>query len=768
MNLWSDTTRSVDERVEALLNEMTLPEMIGQLGAFWPRPREKERDTEGGEVAPLETFMSSMEFGEVSRNGLGHLTRVFGSAPVSPEEGMTNLGMLQRRVIEQSRFKIPAIAHEECLTGITAWQATVYPAAIAWGATFDPALVTEMAAAIGDDMKALGVHQGLSPLLDVVRDYRWGRIEETIGEDPLLVGTLGSAYVAGLQSAGVLATLKHFVGYAAGRAGRNHAPVSIGKHELEDILLPPFEMAIREGKAASVMNSYSDVDGIPPAASRHLLTDVLRTRWGFDGTVVSDYWAISFLHAMHRVAEDLTEAGALALRAGLDVELPETGAYGHLAEAVERGMIDTADIRQAACRVLRHKVTLGLLDEGWEPEIHKRGISLDSKRNREVARRMAEQSIVLLDNEKGILPLSEPQEIALIGPIGDDALTFLGCYSFPNHVMQRHPDVELGLPLVSLAEALREEFGSAEVIAQEGVPILDLDRSGIEVAVETARQADIAILAVGDKAGMFGKGTSGEGCDAVDLNLPGAQNDLVEAVLETGTRTVLLVVSGRPYSLGRFAGRAAAIVQAFMPGSEGGQAIAGVLSGRINPSGKLPVGIPRHPGGQPGTYITPPLGWFTEGVSNLDPRPLFPFGHGGSYTSFELSGFEISALDVPTDGSLQVKVTVTNTGERAGAEVVQVYLTDLVGQVVRPIKQLIAFDKVSLKPLESRTLTFDLHTDLMSFTGVDGYRIVEPGKMEIRVGVSSENTPHMAKFNLTGATRYVAEGRVLMPTISYS
>ncbi len=764
METWADPDRPVDERVEALLGQMTLADMIGQLGAFWPR--DKSEKPEGGEVAPMESVMSSGGFDEVSQDGLGHLTRVFGTAPVTPEEGLDGLARLQSAVVERSRFGIPAIAHEECLTGLTAWRATVYPAAIAWGATFDPDLVGEMANAIGADMAALGVHQGLSPLMDVVRDYRWGRVEETIGEDPFLVGTVGTAYVKGLQAAGVDATLKHFVGYSASRAGRNHAPVSIGTRELEDILLPPFEMAVREGQVASVMNSYSDLDGVPAAASRHLLTHVLRERWGFTGTVVSDYWSVSFLHAMHRVVGDLTEAGALSLAAGMDVELPETGAFAHLEDAVQRGLVSESDIREATRRVLRQKARHGLLDADWAPVAADQAVDLDSERNRDLARRMAEESIVLCANDSGILPLRAGR-IAVVGPIGPDALTFLGCYSFPNHVMPRHPDLDLGIEITNLVDALGAEFSGSEVTYRRGVGILDPDTSGIAEAVEAAKAAEVAIVTVGDKAGMFGNGTSGEGCDAVDLRLPGAQADLVEAVLDTGTPTVLVVVSGRPYSLGAFADRAAAVVQAFMPGAEGGAAIAGVLSGRVNPSGKLPVGIPNHPGGQPGTYIAPPLGWFSDGVSNLDPRPLYPFGHGQSYTTFSLGGLHLSSDEVPTDGDVELSVTVTNGGDREGAEVVQVYLSDLTGQVVRPIKQLVAYAKVRLAAGESRTVTFGLHSDLMSFTGLDESRIVEPGAMELRVGTSSEDLPLVAPFVLTGALRTVGEGRTLVPAVSF-
>ena len=764
MKTWEDKNLTLEERVDALLDEMTTAEMIGQLGAFWPRPK-KEESGDGGDVAPMESVMASGEFEDVISDGLGHLTRIFGSEPVTAEEGVNNLQKFQGAVVEHSRFGIPAVAHEECLTGLTAWGATVYPASIAWGATFDPELIEEMANAIGEDMAALGVHQGLSPLLDVVRDYRWGRVEETISEDPLVVGTLGTAYVKGLQKAGILATLKHFVGYSASRAGRNHAPVSIGTRELEDILLPPFEMAVREGKVASVMNSYSDLDGVPAAASRHLLTHVLRERWGFEGTVVSDYWAVSFLEAMHHVAEDLVEAGAMSLEAGMDVELPETGAFGHLEEAISRGLIDASVVRLAARRLLLQKAQLGLLDADWTPDKFGSPIDLDSPRNRDVARRVAEESIVLLENDKGILPL-DSKKIALVGPIASDALTFLGCYSFPNHVMQRYPDLDMGLPMLTLADALQKEFEDSEVLVEQGVGIIEPDTSGIEAAVAAAKDAEVAIVAVGDKAGMFGKGTSGEGCDAVDLRLPGIQADLVNAVLETGTPTVLLVVSGRPYSLGEFEGRAAAIVQAFMPGAEGGAALAGVLSGRVNPTGKLPVGIPNHPGGQPGTYIAPPLGWFSDGVSNLDPRPLFPFGHGVSYTTFEVSNLQLSAEEVSTDGELVVTVDVANTGDRAGAEVVQVYLSDLAGQVVRPIKQLAAYTKVPLEPGQKRTVSFALHTDLMSFTGLDLKRIVEPGAMKVSVGVSSEDLPLVGDFRLVGDLREVAEGRTLLPAIT--
>lgn len=758
MNLWNDPNASVADRVEALLAAMTLEEKIGQLASFWPQPATTSQVA--GDVAPMESAMDGLSWEESIRHGLGQLTRCFGTEPVSVDEGVKRLREYQRQVVERSRFTIPAIAHEECLTGFTTYGATVYPAAIAWGATFDPVLVEEMASAIGSDMRAVGIDQGLAPVLDVVRDYRWGRVEESLGEDPYLVGSLGAAYVRGLEGAGVVATLKHFAGYSASKAGRNHAPVAIGRRELEDVLLPPFEMAVREGHARSVMNSYADLDGVPVLATGELLNDVLRARWGFTGTVVSDYGAVPFLAITHRIAEDARAAGVMALKAGLDVELPSTTSFADLASAVGDGALDEADVDRAARRVLRQKIELGMLDPEYDPTSLGDSVDLDSPRNRDIARRVAEQSIVLAQND-GVLPLAPDARIALVGPCADNPSTFMGCYAFPNHVLARYSDVDdLGIEVPTLLDALRDEV-AGEVVHRLGVPVTGEDRRDLEAAVETAAASDVAVVAVGDLAGLFGLGTSGEGCDAVDLRLPGIQEELVERVLSTGTPTVLVVVSGRPYALGAFVGRCAAVVQAFMPGEEGGGALAGVLTGRLNPEGRLPVAIPAHHGGQPGTYLAAPLAWYSEGISNLDPRPLFPFGHGIGYTAFALSDLRLSSETVAPDGTLEVTATVTNVGERAGAEVVQLYLADPLAQVTRPRKQLVGYGKVRLDPGCSATVTFDVHMDRTSFTGLDGRRIVEPGRIDVLVGRSSEDLPLTGRFEITGDVRVVPEGRML-------
>ena len=776
---WQDSERSIEARVELLLAEMSLEEKVAQLGSRWvgndkpesgaalTSPETPETDSnETLNVAPMQDVFAAADLPsleEASRHGLGHLTRVYGSAPLTAFEGAKELVRQQRVVLDSSRLGIPALVHEECLTGFTSYGATVYPTAIAWAATFNPDLVERMAAAIGRDMAALGIHQGLSPVLDVVRDYRWGRVEETMGEDPYLVAMLGAAYVRGLQSAGVIATCKHFAGYSASRGARNHGPVPMGRRELMDVILPPFEAAVTQANAGSVMNSYADVDNVPAGADSWLLTDLLRDQWGFEGTVVSDYWAVPFLATMHRVAANLDDAGAVALAAGIDVELPDTIGFGAgLLNKVRSGELPEALVDRAARRLLLQKAALGLLDQDWTPErsVAAAGdIDLDSAENRALAREMAQRSVVLLDPGSALPLLGEDRpplrKVAVIGPCAADPRTFMGCYSFPNHVLPRHPDLGLGIEVPSALDGLRAELTEIEIVYAPGCEILSTDRSGFSDAVSAAQQADACLAFVGDLAGMFGQGTSGEGCDAEDLRLPGVQADLLEALLEVGTPVVIIVVSGRPYALGDVHGRAAALVQAFMPGEEGGEAIAGVLSGRIQPSGRLPVQIPRRPGGQPGTYLQPPLGVDNTGTSNLDPTPLFPFGHGCSYTTFEIENLRLSSGEIPTDGALTASVRVRNTGARVGEEIVQLYLHDVVAGVTRPVKQLVDFSRVALGPGEEAEVSFRLHADRTAFTGRDLQRIVEAGEVDILVGRSASDLPCQARVLLTGPTRLV-------------
>ncbi|PWI17502.1 glycosyl hydrolase [Streptomyces sp. Act143] len=755
---WRDPALPAAARVDDLLSRMTLEEKTAQLYGVWVGA-----STDGDGVAPLQREMTAdYDWDELITHGLGQLTRPFGTAPVDPALGAQALARAQRRIAEAGRFGIPALAHEECLAGFTAWQATAYPVPLAWGAAFDPPLVEEMGRRIGADLRAVGVHQGLAPVLDVVRDPRWGRVEETIGEDPYLVGTVGAAYVRGLESAGVVATLKHFAGYAASAGARNLAPVRAGVREFADVTLPPFEFALREGGARSVMAAYTDTDGIPASADPGLLTELLREQWGFTGTVVADYFGVGFLQTQHRVAGTEAEAAHAALAAGLDVELPTLKCYGKpLLEAVRAGEVPEELVDRAARRVLLQKCELGLLDEDWGPEPAGR-IDLDSTANRALARRLAEESVVLLDNPDGVLPLSPDTRIAVVGPRAADALAMLGCYSFPSHVLTHHPDIPMGIEIPTVLEALRTELPDAKVTFAEGCGVDDPGTGGFEEAVARTAEADVCVAVLGDRAGLFGRGTSGEGCDATDLQLPGVQGELLDALVATGVPVVLVLLTGRPYALGRWHGRLAAAVQAFFPGEEGGPAVAGVLSGRVNPSGRLPVSVPQVPGGQPWTYLQPPLGLAGE-VSNLDPTPLYAFGHGRSYTTFawEYAAQDAAGAEITTDGSYDVTVAVRNTGDRAGAEVVQLYLHDPVATVTRPDVRLIGYQRLELDPGETRRVTFRFHADHSAFTDRTGRRVVEPGALELRLAASSAEVRHTARLTLTGPVREVGADRRL-------
>ncbi|WP_062518834.1 beta-glucosidase family protein [Demequina silvatica] len=722
----------VSGRVAALVAEMTLEEKLAQITGFW-------EDEKGDVVAPLQGEVSvTGGLDDATAHGIGHFTRIYGTTPVDADARARVLWERQRALVTGTRLGIPAIVHEEILTGLSAWKAATYPGPLTWGAAFDPELVARMGALIGRDCRALGIHQGLAPVLDVVRDPRWGRTEECIGEDPYLVAEIGTSYVEGVQSEGVDATLKHFVGYSASQSGRNFGPVAMGPRELRDVMMVPFEMAVIDGGVRSVMHAYTEIDGVPTAADGSLLTGVLRDEWGFDGVVVADYFGVAFLHLLHGVAADLGEAAGLALAAGVDVELPTGDAYlAPLAAAVRSGAVPEELVDRAAGRILAQKERLGLLDASFDGPAPS-GIELDGPEHREVARLLAERGVVLLAND-GTLPLeadparaSSPSgapRIAVIGPNADRYQAMFGCYSFANHVLDKRPGTELGLDVPTVLDALRDELGP--VLTAHGCDVQGDSREGFAEAVSAASAADVAVVVVGDQAGLFGRGTSGEGCDTDSLELPGVQRALVEEVLATGTPVVLVLVTGRPYAIGWALERCAAVVQAFFPGEEGGRAIAGVLSGRVNPSGRLPVSIPRDTGAQPHTYLHPRLGEDSD-VTNLSSATPRTFGEGLSYTTFAYAGF--SATGAACDGTMRVSVRVENTGERAGDEVVQVYARVRRGSVTRPVAQLVGFARVPLAPGEARDVVLDIPAARLAFSGRDLMRAVEPGEVELWVG----------------------------------
>ncbi|MBT1619351.1 glycoside hydrolase family 3 C-terminal domain-containing protein [Curtobacterium flaccumfaciens pv. poinsettiae] len=733
-------------RADALLAEMTLDEKVAQLVGYWL--------DQNGVVAPMQGEMAAVQQGgilaDITRDGIGQFTRVYGTRPVEPDERAAWLWAEQRRLQCETRLGIPALVHEECLTGLAAWKAATFPTPLAWGASFDPELVEQVGAAIGASMRQLGVHQGLAPVLDVIRDPRWGRVDECIAEDPYLVGTVGTAYVRGLQSAGVDATLKHFLGYSASQAGRNHAPVHAGAREVADVYLPPFEMALRDGGARSVMNSYAEIDGVPVAANGELLTGLLRDRLGFDGTVVADYFSVAFLEVMHGIAADRGEAAALALEAGIDVELPTGDAYlAPLVERVRSGQVDEALVDRAVLRVLRQKERLGLLEPDAFAEDAPTGIDLDTPLHQALAKRLAAESLVLLSNEGGsasvdsgtadgttpVLPLAPGASVAVIGPNADRAEALQGCYSFANHVLASHPDLPLGFAIPTVREAVAQALGPAAVRFATGCAVTGNDRAGFAEAVAVASASDVAVVVVGDQAGLFGRGTVGEGNDTESLDLPGVQRELVEAVVATGTPTVMVLLTGRPYAIGWALDgdqpRPAAVVQAFFPGEGGGLAIADLLTGVASPSGRLPLSLPRSAGAQPFTYLHPRLGGPSD-VTAADSTPVRPFGFGLGYTDFAYDELVVDP-DVRSDGVFTVSVTVRNTGVRDGEDVVQLYGHDVHGSVTRPEVQLLGYARVAVAAGESVRVRFRVPVQRFAFTDRRMRRVIEPGDVQVWV-----------------------------------
>ena len=705
-------------RARALLARMTLTEKVAQLRSIWVN-----FDHAKGTFFLDPAFAQGPDMATALKDGIGQVTRPFGTSQVTFADGVKGLNALQRMLVENTRLGIPALCHEECLAGLMALEGTQFPAALNLGATWDPDLAERISATIRRLMRSVGTHQGLGPVLDVVRDARWGRIEETIGEDAYLVGAMTSAYIRGLQGEdlveGVVATPKHFAAHSDGEGGRNHAPVHVGPRELADIFLLPFEMAVKKAGAQSIMSSYHDIDGVPGTASRFLLTEVLREQWGFTGTVVSDYFAVRFLQTRHRVVADGTEAAARALHAGLDVELPFSECFTDgLPDALKRSLITQDEIDVSVVRVLTQKYALGLFDRPYVDSAGPYVLKGDHDLNCEAAGR----SLVLLKND-GILPLANPSQIALVGPSADDQLALFGNYHFP--VTQRWAPGGRIVPDIAdtLLDALAAEYGpdriayapgcrilpvddrkvyfvDGEPVADPNRPLVDMDRSGIAAAADLARASTVAIVAVGDMAGLFASGTVGEGCDVDTLTLPGVQAELVDAILDTGTPTIVVLFAGRPYDLSSIEKRARAVIFAGFPGEEGAGAVARALSGKLNPSGKLTVTFPASAGVEPMFYNHKIL---SGGLPRAEYfKAVFPFGHGLSYTTFAYADLSVDKTEWPIGTSLKVACTVKNTGAVAGEEVVQLYVTDTVASVVRPVIELKGFRRVSLAPGEAR------------------------------------------------------------------
>jgi beta-glucosidase len=608
-------------------------------------------------------------------------------------------------------------------------------------------------------------------VLDVARDPRWGRVEETYGEDPYLVGRLGSAYVRGMQTddlrGGVIATAKHFLGYAMSEGGMNHAPVHLGPRELREVYAEPFAAAIRDARLASVMNSYSSVDGVPCAGSALILEDLLRGELAFDGVVVADYFSVVLLRNHHRVAATKGEAAAKALAAGLDLELPAADCYAEpLLAAVRAGDVDEALVNRSVERVLVSKLRLGLFESPYVDAGVARQV-YDTPAQRALAREVAAASIVLLTND-GVLPLDRDgvRRLAVLGPSADDQRLLQGDYHYPAHVeiVYESEGVDL-LPEAGGAFAagpyftdhvtplagIRAAAPELEVLHERGCDITGGDSSGIAAAVAVARDADVALVFVGGRSGLTRGSTVGEARDATDLGLTGVQQQLVDEVIDTGTPTVVVLMSGRVHSVPAIADRASSLAVAWLPGEEGGHAIADVLFGTVNPSGRLPVSLPRSVGQVPVHHDHRAGGGkalFYGDYSDSPATPLFAFGHGLTYTTFDYGELSLDAAS--TVDPLRLTIDVTNSGERAGHEVVQLYVRDDVACVARPDQQLVGFARVLLEPGETRTIGFTVHPSRLGFYDEALRFITEPGSFTFTVGASSTDIRSTAAAVLTG------------------
>ena len=790
--IYRDASRGSEARTADLIARMSLREKIAQLGAVWAAALLDD------ERFSVDKARKTLEL------GTGQVTRIGASTVLRPAQSAEVVNAVQRFLREETRLGIPAVLHEESCAGFLARDATQFPQAIGLASTWDPALVQEIGGVIREQMLAVGARQTLAPVLDVARDPRWGRVEETFGEDPYLVSRMGVGYVRGVQGdsleRGVVATAKHYMGYGAGEGGLNWAPSQLPRRELLERFLPPFAAAIREAGIGSVMNGYQEIDGIPCGASKWLLHDLLREELGFEGTVVADYFTVICLLTYHRIAHDKAEAAERSLSAGLDVELPTVDCYGEpLMDAIERGRVDAGLVDRAVGRVLRQKFELGLfenpfVDAGRAPAV------FDTPEQRALARRAAARSVVLLENEGDRLPLARDLgSIAVIGPSADSRRLLQGDYSYPTHLEivfgpireegdtdDRGEEGESALlpgqaaaarelaecftESVTLLDGIRAAVSpGTRVETARGCGITDPDRAGIAEAARVAAGCEVAIVVVGGRSGLVRGCTSGEFHDRAALGLPGAQEELVRAVAATGTPTVVVLINGRPLALSGIADGPDAILEAWLPGEEAGHGVADVLFGAVSPAGRLPVTLPRSVGQVPLYYNHKPSGARSQvhgDYADLSCEPLYPFGHGLSYTRFEYDALELGTDSIDGSRPLDVSLRVTNAGDIDGDEVVQLYIRDRVASVTRPVKQLVGFARLPISAGESRRVRFRLDPSQLAFYDRDMRFVVEPGEFEVQVGASSQDIRLQGAFTVEtpdGAPRVLPD-HVMHPT----
>jgi beta-glucosidase len=729
--------------LDSLLARMTLDEKLAQLGCVWCSALIRD---DAFSLPAAEHWLA---------HGIGEITRIGATTGLQARDRAVFANEIQRYLVEHTRLGIPAIVHEESTAGLCARDATQFPQAIGLASTWDVDLVERIGEVIRAQMVATGARHTLAPVLDVARDPRWGRVEETYGESPYLAARLGVAYVRGVQGVaaaglrtGVAATGKHFLGYAMSEGGLNHAPVHFGPRELREVYAEPFRAAIAEAGLATVMNSYSSVDGLACGGSKAILDDLLRGELGFTGAVVADYSTTELLMSHHRVAATKGEAAQRALEAGLDMELPQLDCYGApLKELVEDGTVDVELVDRSVARVLALKQSLGLFEQPYVDEdasVRSYGRTSDLA----LAHEAAVKSVVLLKNDAALLPLSRAARLAVVGPAADDERLLQGDYSYPAHTEIVQPRDRDGVLIETAGRFAPGPYypdsitplaglcaSAGDVPYAKGCDLLGTSADGIAEAVALAGAAEVVVCIVGGRSGLLPDCTSGEFRDVTDLGLPGVQQQLVEAVVRTGTPTVVVVMSGRAHSLPWIAEHAGALVYAWPLGEQGGAALADVLFGVASPSGRLPISLPRSAGQVPvhhdvragggrsmiyGDYVDAPT------------TPLFPFGFGLSYTTFAYA--DLSVDDATTDNVFDVRVRVTNTGSSAGTDVVQLFLRDEVARVARPYRQLAGFARVELEAGASNIVRFVVHPTVLGYYDEDMRFIVEPGDVRVMVG----------------------------------
>jgi len=735
----------LEQRLADLLSRMTLEEKVAQVQGTWQNPNSRQ-DPSSMFVGDKGVFLPERA-AVALKLGLGEMSRP--SENRSPREMAEFTNALQKWMKENTRLGIPILFHDECLHGRAAPKGTSYPQPIALASTWDPGLVHDVFSATAAEVRARGAQQCLTPVVDLARDPRWGRTEETYGEDPYLVSRIGVAAVEGFQGSGpfidkahVLATLKHFAVHGQPEGGTNVGPGNYSERVIREYFLKPFEAGVKEAHAQSVMASYNEIDGIPSHSNRHLLTDVLRHEWGFDGVLVSDYFAISDLRTLHHVAATDDDAAKMALDAGVDVELPGADTFRDLVEQVKQGRIAEATVNRAAEHMLREKFLTGLFDDPYVDPAYAEKIT-NSPEHQRLALKAGHEAIILLKNKGNLLPLDKTKykRIAVIGPNAADL--HLGGYS-------NNPGRG-----VSMLQGVKNKVGSnAEVLYSLGckitetLPDWDADKvvlgdparnaQRIQEAVKVAQKSDIAILVLGGNEQTWREAWApNHPGDRDNLDLLGNQDDLVKAILATGKPVVVFLIHGRPNSINYIAENVPAILDGWYLGQEGGTAAADVIFGDYNPGGKLPITVPRSVGQLPDYYYQKPTS--KREYLGSTTLPLFPFGWGLSYSTFKYQNLRTAPDSIGPEGETKVSVDVTNTGKVPGEEVVQLYIRDEVSSVTRPVKELRGFRRIALTPGETKTVELSLGFDELSFLNRDMHKVVEPGSFKIMVGGNSQD-----------------------------